>query len=166
MLKSIQKLATLFLLATVIGFTACDDDDSTGPNIDLNAMETIENESNLSALHDFLSDEDWADTLSQDGPVTVFAPTDEALEEIEADTLSDEALTDLLQYHVVEEDLTYEELKDTESATALNGGTLSFTADGDTVTVNEDQIEITESGIEATNGTVFVIDTVLTQPEE
>lgn len=166
MLKPIQKLTTLFLLVTVIGFTACDDDDSTGPNTDLNAMETIESESDLSAFHGFLSDEDWADTLSQDDPVTVFAPTDEALEDAEADTLNDEDLTDLLQYHVVEEDLTYEELKDTESATALNGGTLSFTADGDTVTINEDQVEIISSGIEATNGTVFIIDTVLTQPEE
>lgn len=167
MITSIKKLTTLFLLAAVVGFTACDDDDSTGPNNDLNALETIESESQLSTFYDFLSEEDWADTLSQEGPVTVFAPTDDALEEAEADTLSDEALTDLLQYHVVEENLTYEELQDTESATALNEGTLSFSTDDDeVVTINEDQATITSSGIEATNGTVFVIDTVLTQPEE
>lgn len=167
MLHSIQKLALSLLLLSVIGFTACNDDDSTGPNNDLNVLETIETESDLSMLNDFLSEESWSDTLSQDDhPVTVFAPTDDALEDAEADTLSNEALTDLLQYHVVEENLTHEDLKNTDSATALNEGTLTFSTDGDTVTVNEDQVMITDDGIEATNGTVFVIDTVLTQPEE
>lgn len=166
MLKSIQKLTTLFLLATVIGFTACDDDDSTGPNNDLNALETIESESELSTLYDTLSEEEWADTLSGDEPVTVFAPTDDALEEAEVDTLSEEDLTDLLQYHVVEENLTHEDLQDAESATAFNDGTLSFSAEEDEITVNEDQATITSSGIEATNGTVYIIDAVLTQTEE
>src|SRR5690625_4234568 len=166
MFKSIQKFMTLLLFVTVVGFTACDDDDGTGPDQDLNVSETIEAEGNLSVLHGFLAEEGWSDTLAQDNPVTVFAPTDNALEEIEADTLSEEALTDLLQYHVVEENHTYEYLKDTESAAPTNAGTVTCSADGDTVTVNENQATIISSGIEATNGTVFVIDTVLTQPEE
>src|SRR5690625_3708018 len=168
MFKLIQKFIPLLLFITVVGFTACDDDDGTGPDQDLNVSETIEAEDNLAVLHSFLSEEGWSDTLAQDNPVTVFAPTDDALEQIEADTLSEEALTDLLQYHVVEENLTYEDLKGMESAAALNGGSLTFSTDGDTVTVNENQATFTSSssGIEATNGTVFIIDPVLTQPEE
>lgn len=50
MITSIKKLAALFLLATVVGFTACDDDDSAGPNNELNALETIESESQISLL--------------------------------------------------------------------------------------------------------------------
>lgn len=164
MLTSLRKITFALLLLGVIGFTACDDDSGTGPNGDLNALQTIENESNLSTLSDFLANQSWSDTLSQDGPVTVFAPTDDALAAAEADTLNEAELTNLLKYHVVAENLTYENLKSTESATALNGGTLTFTADGDSVTINSDQAIITSSGIEATNGTVFVIDTVLTQP--
>lgn len=167
MLHSIQKITISLLLLAFIGFTACDDEDGTGPELDLNVLETVEAESEISMLGDLVSEEGWSDTLSQDdNPVTVFAPTDEALEKAEADSLSEEALTELLQYHVIEQDLTHQDLKDTDSAATLNEGTLSFSADDDTVTINEDQVTITEEGIEATNGMVFVIDTVLTQPEE
>lgn len=167
MLKSIQKLPAFILLLAIIGFAACDDDDSTGPDTDLNALETIEHESDLSDLHNFLAEEDWPDTLAGNDPVTVFAPTDDALEEIEADTLNDEALTNLLRYHiVVGENLPFEELKDTETAVALNDESLLFSSEDDTVVVNEGQALITSDGIEASNGTVFVIDTVLAPPEE
>ncbi|SMO45432.1 fasciclin domain-containing protein [Fodinibius sediminis] len=160
----IQKLILLSILLAGLGFTACDDD-STSPDSDLTALETIEQEDDLSSYYDYLSEQAWSDSLSKDA-VTVFAPTNNALSESGADSLSDQELTRLLQYHVVEKALTHDELKETDSETTLSGESITFTADGDTVAINGDQALIASDGIEASNGMVFIIDTLLAQPQE
>ena len=81
MLYRLPKLfkATLTLLLGAVLFTACNDD-SSGPDNDLTVMETIQTESNLSSVNDLISEHELADTLSNDEPFTVFAPTDAAIE--------------------------------------------------------------------------------------
>lgn len=167
MLNAIPKSLKL-CLALLVGvtlFTACDDDDGSGPSGDLTVAETIETESNLSSAYELISAQELADTLNSDGPVTVFIPTDAALEEEDLSDMSDEEIQTLLKYHIVWQNLTFDELKDTESVETFNGDSLYFSADGDTVTINEDQATITAEGMEATNGTVFKVDTVLTATE-
>jgi uncharacterized surface protein with fasciclin (FAS1) repeats len=168
MLNAIPKSLKL-CLALVLGvtlFTACDDDDNgPGPSNDMTISETLEVEDNLSSAYDLIDSNELVDTLNSDGPITVFIPTDAALEEEDLSELSDEEVKSLLQYHIVGQDLNFDNLMDTESAETFNGNSLLFSTENDTVTINEGQTTITAEGLEATNGTVFKIDTVLTVPE-
>nr|MBX2817401.1 fasciclin domain-containing protein [Saprospiraceae bacterium] len=80
-----------------------------------------------------------AETLSGDGPFTVFAPTDEAfaalpdgtLEALVADTTGQ--LADILTYHVVSGTVLSTDLMDGMTATTLNGKDITVSISGDTV---------------------------------
>ncbi len=154
--------ALFLLLSVALTFTACDGNGSDPDPDDLNITEIIAVEGELSALNQALADTDLGNTLSDEGPATLFAPVNDAL----PDTLSGEELTEALKYHIVEMNLTYDNLQDIESVVTLSGDSLFFSAENDTVTINDAQAVITSDGMEASNGTVFVIDTLLTPIEE
>ena len=114
------------------------------------------------------------DTLNSDGPFTVFAPTEEAFataldnldvtaEELLADT---ELLTAVLTYHVLAIEAPAELVAtlDGENITTVNGADITITIDDDTVKVNNATVVTTD--IQATNGIIHVIDTVLLPPTE
>ena len=105
-----------------------------------------------------------ADTLSGEGPFTVFAPTDDAFAGLPAGTvealLGDiPALTDILLYHVVSGNVMAADVVTLDSATTLQGGDLSVSVDGGTVLINDARVVIAD--IQAANGTIHVIDSVL-----
>jgi uncharacterized surface protein with fasciclin (FAS1) repeats len=104
------------------------------------------------------------DTLKGEGPFTVFAPTDDAFATLPAGTveglLADvPALTDILLYHVVSGKVMAADVVGLDSATTVQGSDVTITVDGETVMVNDAQVIITD--IEASNGVIHVIDTVL-----
>ncbi|NJC26620.1 fasciclin domain-containing protein [Neolewinella antarctica] len=108
-----------------------------------------------------------ADTLSSDGPFTVFAPTDDAFAALPdgalADLLDDStALADLLLYHVLGAEVFSEQLVNGDRFTALSGnrGRINITDDG--VFINDARVTVTD--IDAANGVVHVIDAVLSTP--
>ena len=110
---------------------------------------------------------DLVETLNGEGPFTVFAPTDDAfamLPEGTVDALLADipALTDVLLYHVVAGRVTAADVVALESALTVQGGSVAITVDGGTVMVNDAQVIITD--IEASNGVVHVIDSVLLPP--
>ena len=114
------------------------------------------------------------DVLNGDGPFTVFAPTEEAfataLENLgmtAADLLADtELLTAVLTYHVLAVEAPAELVAtlDGQSVTTVNGADLTITIEGDTVRVNEATVVTTD--IQARNGIIHVIDTVLLPPTD
>ena len=108
------------------------------------------------------------DTLSGDGPLTVFAPTDEAFEAALADLgltadelLASEDLEGILTYHVVSGEVLAADVVelDGQSVATVNGAEVAISVDGDTVMVND--ATVTSTDIEASNGVIHVIDTVL-----
>ena len=112
---------------------------------------------------------DLVDTLAGPGPFTVFAPTDDAfakLPEGTVEVLLDDipALTDILLYHVVSGNVTASDVAALDSATTVQGGTVAISVEDDTVSINDAQVVIAD--IEASNGTIHVIDTVLIPPVE
>ena len=112
---------------------------------------------------------DLADVLSGEGPFTVFAPTDDAFAALPEGTVEGllediPALTDILLYHVVAGDVKAADVVTLESAETLQGGLLTITIDGDVVRINGAQVVIAD--IEASNGTIHVIDAVLLPPAE
>ena len=108
------------------------------------------------------------DALKGDGPFTVFAPTDEAFAKLPAGTveslLADPsgALTDVLLYHVVEGAVRSTDLSDGMEAPTLNGAALTFALADGAVRVNDSTVVAAD--VEASNGIIHVIDTVLLPP--
>jgi uncharacterized surface protein with fasciclin (FAS1) repeats len=109
------------------------------------------------------------ETLTGDGPFTIFAPSDEAFEAYlgEMGMSADDALADtdgiavLLQGHVVAaaDDSEMVAGMVDNPFVSLAGTELPVTVDGDTITIGG--AEIVEADIFATNGVIHVIDTVL-----
>ena len=110
---------------------------------------------------------DLAETLQGDGPFTVFAPTDDAFAALPDGTvealLNDiPALTDILLYHVVAGQVPSSDVAGLSSAETLLGQPVVVsTADG--VRINDAQVVLAD--VEASNGVIHVVDTVLLPPE-
>lgn len=109
------------------------------------------------------------DTLKSDGPFTVFAPTDDAFAKLPAGTLDSlladkAALTDILLYHVVSGKVMAADVVNLTSAETVSGKSVDIKVENGNVFINDAQVIITD--IEASNGVIHVIDTVLIPPAE
>jgi uncharacterized surface protein with fasciclin (FAS1) repeats len=105
------------------------------------------------------------ETLSGEGPFTLFAPTDEAFAKIPAATLEalladPEALTKVLTYHVVSGRVTAADVITMDQATSLNGQDIAIELVDEGVKLN-DVAMVTQTDIFAANGVIHVIDAVL-----
>jgi uncharacterized surface protein with fasciclin (FAS1) repeats len=112
------------------------------------------------------------ETLSGEGPFTVFAPTNDAFataldalgitaDELLADT---ETLTSILTYHVVDGAVDAETAisLDGQTAETVNGAEISISVVDGNVMVND--ATVTTADVMASNGIIHVIDTVLLPP--
>jgi len=126
------------------------------------------NNSSFSTLVEAVVKAELDGTLSGSGPFTVFAPTNEAFNELFNDLgvtgisdLTKDDLVPILQYHVVSGNVRSDDLS-TGNVTTLNG---DIQVDiGDNVTINTDAT-VTSVDIQGTNGVVHVIDKVLLPSE-
>lgn len=105
------------------------------------------------------------DTLKGEGPFTVFAPTDDAfaaLPEGTVETLlkpeNKDQLVAILTYHVVAGKVMSTDLSDGMTAATVQGGDLTVDL-SDGVKING--ATVTAADIEASNGVIHVIDTVI-----
>jgi uncharacterized surface protein with fasciclin (FAS1) repeats len=108
-------------------------------------------------------------TLQGDGPFTVFAPTDDAFAKLPAGTveglLNDiPALTNILLYHVVPGKVMAAQVTDGLTAKTVQGATVTFTVANGAVKIND--ANITATDIEASNGVIHVIDSVILPPAD
>lgn len=105
-----------------------------------------------------------AETLSGEGPYTVFAPTDEAFAKLPAGTVEallqdKEQLAKILTYHVVPGKVMASDVVGLTSAKTVEGSDLAVMVDGDVVKIND--ATVVTADIVASNGVIHVIDTVL-----
>lgn len=108
------------------------------------------------------------ETLKGEGPFTVFAPTDEAFAALPEGTVEDllkpenkDKLAAILTYHVVAGKVMSTDLSDGMMAPTVEGSDVTITTEGG-VMVND--ATVTTADIEASNGVIHVIDTVLMPP--
>lgn len=104
-------------------------------------------------------------------PFTVFAPTNEAfmdlLEELELGSLDEvpsEVLESALSYHVITEaNVRSSDITDGMEVTTFESGTFTINSNGDVTITDENgrTATITAVDVQATNGVIHVIDTVL-----
>ncbi|MEM6429476.1 MAG: fasciclin domain-containing protein, partial [Deinococcota bacterium] len=130
-------------------------------------VEIVVGSDDFDTLEAALIQADLVDTLSGDGPFTVFAPTDDAFAKLAA-LPEGEALANTLLYHVIPGEFGSADLSDgqlVQTAYASASVEVSITNDGVFLVDNTDNvIAITTTDIPATNGVIHVIDTVLTAP--
>jgi len=107
-----------------------------------------------------------ADNLDDDGPFTVFAPTDEAFNAFQARAAEEDpeaTLTDILLYHVINGHYSASDVAERDFLPTLEGARVEFNVEDDQIVVN-DIANFIETEVEASNGVVYVIDTVLLPP--
>ncbi|HAS47000.1 MAG TPA: hypothetical protein DCS93_41335 [Microscillaceae bacterium] len=173
----LNKIAKLLLWAVLpaILFTACNQDDDpnpTDPNALTNISEIVANGSDFTLLKAAIETAggDLGTTLSSEGTLTVFAPTNAAFV---AAGFADEAavraadpafLTSVLTYHVIGSVAKSASLTSGAVATQ-NGQNVYLSVNGANIAING-KVKVTTADVDATNGVVHVIDNVLIPPTQ
>lgn len=178
-IRGALRMAPLCLLFVV---SACGNGQDTDTELDTLATDIPAATAETSqTIYDLLQDEgrfsqlvaavDSAEleaTLAGPGPFTVFAPTNDAFRSAqqEIDTLVASAdrddLRGLLLYHVASGETTAEALRDGAIVRTLEGSDLNVSGSGDSLRVQN--ARVTESNLDAGNGIIHVIDSIL-RPE-
>jgi uncharacterized surface protein with fasciclin (FAS1) repeats len=180
MTRSVPKKLGALTLAAVMTLAACgsDGEDTSSP------AETTEAAAEVGTIVDVAAGNpdfetlvaavtaaELGETLSGEGPFTVFAPTNDAfaaLPEGTLDTLLEPAnkdqLAGILTYHVVSGAVMAADLSDGQVVETVNGATLTVSIDGDSVTLTDaagGTVNVVATDVEASNGVIHVIDGVL-----
>jgi uncharacterized surface protein with fasciclin (FAS1) repeats len=110
------------------------------------------------------------DALSGKGPLTVFAPTDEAFAKLPKGTVESlllpenkEKLKAILTYHVAAGDMTADKVVKATEIKTLQGQSIAVKVAGGKVTV--DKANVVATDIKCTNGVIHVIDSVILPKE-
>jgi len=173
-----NKILNLLLIAGVVTFTACNEDETPEPTTN-NTVETstiidVATENGCTILGQALTRVDLVDVLESEGPFTVFAPTDSAFQALltelkltSLDEVSDDDLKQILLNHV---------LTGKVMSTDLTAGYVNTLSDGpeetklsllvdltDGVMLNN-RSKVTQADVAADNGVIHVIDRVITRP--
>ncbi|MBK7629367.1 MAG: fasciclin domain-containing protein [Ignavibacteriales bacterium] len=107
------------------------------------------------------------ETLQGKGPFTVFAPTDEAFSKLPKGTIEGllkdkDALKKILLYHVVSGNVMSGEVVKLKDAKTVEGSKVMITVKDGSVMINNSKV--IKADVEASNGVIHVIDTVLLPP--
>ena len=126
--------------------------------------EVVQQDSSFSTLLEALQAADLVDALNGEGPLTVFAPTDDAFAAVDNEVLQKlladkDRLTKVLTYHVAQGKYTADDLEGTSRLTTLEGDDLVVHVEGDTVRV--DEATVVQADIAADNGVIHAIDQVI-----
>lgn len=180
-------LPFLALAAGIFAFTACSDDDDNGtppgqPAPTQSIVEIAAETPEYSILVEALTATGVLAEITQSGPLTVFAPNNDAFEALfaefdvaDAGELVDElgiaTVAAILRYHVLGASIPAAEVP--EDAYVTTAGTASpdnsqlslrVQSAGGSVTLNNDKATVINADIMATNGVIHGIDQVLLLP--
>ncbi len=162
------KILCAFLITTALASPAiAHQHGSKGMNMDI--VETAASAGTFNTLIAAAKAAGLVDALKGDGPLTVFAPTDEAFSALPAGTIATllkpenkDQLATILQYHVIVGNVGSRALADGVVLDTLAGidAQISKTEGG----FNIENARIVATDINASNGTVHVIDRVILPP--
>jgi len=132
----------------------------------VSVADTIANTPSLSTLNSLVTSTGLGETLKGAGPFTVFAPSNDAFKAVPAKTMEalakdPAALKNVLTFHVLPAKTMAAAVKNSKAKT-VNGAEVELSKAGDMVTI--ESAVVTQADLEATNGVVHIIDTVLIPP--
>lgn len=145
---------------------------------DKNIVENAVNSEDHTTLVAAVKAAGLVETLSGDGPFTVFAPTNAAFDNLQAGTVEDllkpenkDMLTKVLTCHVVSADAMSDAIKGMidddggmHPVPTVGGCTLQATYDGDEIMIEDERgrvANVTIADVDQSNGVIHVIDEVL-----
>ena len=134
-----------------------------------NIVNVASNAGNFNTLLKAAVEAGLANTLSEDGPFTVFAPTDSAFEKLPDEVIisllekeNKDKLVNILKFHVISGSYPSDKLPLLPLKT-LNGQDVNFKVDDGDIFING--AKVLKANIKASNGIIHVIDGVLTPPK-
>jgi uncharacterized surface protein with fasciclin (FAS1) repeats len=164
MMFGFQRLAAV--AATVIGIAAASGGAYAASK---DIVDTAVGAGQFKTLTAALTAAGLVDTLKRSGPFTVFAPTDAAFAALPAGTVetllkpeNKAKLSAILTYHVVAGKVTAADVVKLTEAKTVNGATVAVKVEGSNVMINN--AKVATADIDASNGVIHVIDTVLMPP--
>jgi uncharacterized surface protein with fasciclin (FAS1) repeats len=186
-IPSLPRFAAVLAVGAALSVTAVacssDDDDgasttttetadTTAPAEDVGTIvDVAAGSDDFSTLVTAVTAADLVETLSAEGPYTVFAPTNDAFAALPDGTLeqltlpeSKDALTTILTYHVVAGEVLSSDLTDGQEVTTVQGETLTVGVSDSGVTLTDaagNTVNVVTADVDASNGVVHAIDGVL-----
>ncbi|HEX5312311.1 fasciclin domain-containing protein [Aquabacterium sp.] len=155
------------LIALTVTFAGCASTEvaSTPANVVAAASSNAE----LSTFAKLIKQAGLESTLEGAGPVTVFAPSDEAFKAMPAAALDKLAkdpaqLKAVLNYHVLPGLMKAADVEGSKQIATVNGAKATVSKAGDFVTI--DDALVTKADIATGNGVIHVIDRLLTPPKK
>lgn len=127
-------------------------------------LETAVNAGTFNTLVKAVEAAELVETLKSPGPLTVFAPTDEAFAKLPEGTL-DSLLQDIpklkkiVTYHVVFGDVRSDDLIEIDEAPTVEGSVLAIESNDGGIKVND--ANVLKTDILTDNGVIHIIDKVL-----
>lgn len=166
-MKRILGLTLLFTTATVL--VSCRQDPEPTPPPETTTVAEVLAAEGFTTLATAISAAGLTETLAGSGPFTLFAPTDEAFAALPPETLTalldnSEALSEVLSYHVLSEEVSAVDLEP-GFRTTLQESAVAVTIEGENDVLLNGVSALVEPDIEADNGVVHGIDMVLKLPE-
>jgi uncharacterized surface protein with fasciclin (FAS1) repeats len=152
----------VFASTIVLALTGC-----ATSKTPVSTADTIAGNPQLSTLNGLIVKAGLVDTLKGPGPFTVFAPSNEAFSKVPAKTLADigadpARLKAVLTYHVIPAKVMAADVKSNSNVKTVNGANVGVSKAGEFVTVEDGMVE--RADLNATNGVVHIIDSVLIPP--
>lgn len=159
------RLLSLFSLLFIssLTFMGCNDDNGTSADSGKNIVELAQDSEQFSILVQALLDTDLDQPLRGPGPYTVFAPTNDAFNALPSgllESLTNEQLAEILQYHVLAAEVASSDLASSQAVATLTEETIYVTVENGEVTVNN-TADVINADIEALNGVIHAIDGVI-----
>jgi uncharacterized surface protein with fasciclin (FAS1) repeats len=161
-----KKVLSIVMVMTIFFASAFTPKNTNIHEVEADIVDLAVSTEFLSTLVAAVKAGDLVDVLKGDGPFTVFAPTNEAFAKLPAGTVENllkpenkAQLVAVLTYHVVPGKVMSSDLKDGMKAKTAQGGEVTISLKGGKAMVND--ATVTAADIEASNGVVHVIDTVI-----
>jgi uncharacterized surface protein with fasciclin (FAS1) repeats len=159
-MKTLSIVAMAIVLMSISAF-------ASNPRQDI--IDTAVQAGSFNTLAKALKAADLVDTLKGTGPFTVFAPTDQAFNNLPPGALevllkpeNKDQLRSILTYHVVPGRVTASDVVKLTSAKTVNGEELRISFLKGVVRLNDSRV--TKTDIAATNGLIHVVDRVIVPP--
>ena len=162
--KLFSAVLTTALILSIVGGSSVAFAQTQAATTGQTITQVAASDPNFSMLVSLLQKANLTDTLNGTTNYTVFAPTNAAFEKVPSSTLADlanntTALKRVLLYHVVPGTLLSKDIKGNGTLTTANGLPLTYSVNGTTVKV--DNATVTKADINATNGVIHVVDSVM-----
>ena len=160
------------LIMSVIILAASCNQDTDPIQEDRNIMQIMMVNQNFSTFQEMIIRTDLGDELSSDGPFTVFAPTNQAVDNFLVDRgwtrqqlMESPQLRDMVLYHVLAGTLLTNQIPVGDMETLSPNQLISFSIENNAITINGNT-NIATPDIGARNGVLHGINRVLLVPED